>query len=84
MSYPPFSRLARLLVPHVKSVVQHIDRMLSEFDVRVVGPAPHLVRRGFDVVLIKGKDGDVVRAACERVRNETAGAVEIDIDPERI
>ena len=87
MFYPPFSHLARLLIPHV-SKADHVIQILSEYNVQAIGPAPHPRKRGQDVVLIKGKDGDIVRAACARVRAEISGmsgsTIEIDIDPEQI
>jgi len=87
MFYPPFSHLARLLIPHV-SKDDRLIHILSEYDVQVIGPAPHPRHHGQDIVLIKGKNSDVVRAACARVRAEIPGKssniVEIDIDPEQL
>ena len=87
MFYPPFSHLARLLIPHMGKA-DRLIHILGEYDVRVIGPAPHPRKQGRDLILIKGKDGDVVRAACARVRAEIPGKsgniVEIDIDPEQI
>ena len=87
MFYPPFSHLARLLIPHA-SKDDRLIHILSEYDVQVIGPAPHPRHHGQDIVLIKGKNSDVVRAACARVRAEIPGKssniVEIDIDPEQL
>lgn len=83
MFYPPFSHLARMVVPHMKSG-ERLLRILEGHDVRIVGPAPHPRERGRDVILLKGKDAGVVHNACARVREEVQGTVEIDIDPEQI
>jgi len=87
MFYPPFSHLARIIIPHARSA-DRLSKMLSEYDVQVIGPAPHPRQHGQDVVLIKGRDGSVVREACARVRTDIPGkgrnTVDIDINPEQL
>jgi len=87
MFYPPFSHLARIIIPHTRSA-DRLSRILSEYDVQVIGPAPHPRHHGQDVVLIKGRDDNVVREACARVRTEIprkgGNTVEIDINPEQL
>ncbi|MEA3239535.1 MAG: primosomal protein N' [Candidatus Bipolaricaulota bacterium] len=87
MFYPPFSHLARIIIPHARST-DRLGRILSEYDVQIIGPAPHPWHHGQDVVLIKGRDASVVRAACARVHAEIPGkggnTVEVDINPEQL
>lgn len=87
MFYPPFSHLARIIIPHTRNAAR-LSQILSEYDLQVIGPAPHPRHHGQDVVLIKGKDANVMRTACARVRAEITGkgrnTVDIDINPEQL
>ncbi len=83
MFYPPFSHLARIIVPHTRNSDRLLN-ILNKCKVQIIGPAPHPRQRARDVVLIKGKDREAVREACAQVSNDITGAVEIDIDPERL
>lgn len=85
-SYPPFSRLARILLTARSSAQQHadaarIDRILSQFDVKLLGPSPG--RAGAELLLIKAKDMTTLRAAC-RAAKQAVSRVEVDINPDRI
>ncbi len=82
--YPPFSHLARLLISRKKRrSSKRLEKILSGYDLQIIGPVAHPVRPGVDVALLKGRDPAVVRAACKSVLKEIPG-IEIDIDPERI
>ncbi|RLB72834.1 MAG: hypothetical protein DRH06_11055, partial [Deltaproteobacteria bacterium] len=87
MFYPPFSRLARILIPHT-SDSHKLPRLLEGYGLQVIGPAPHPRQRSRDVILIKGESSETVRAACARVNEKLSGkgknTLEIDIDPDRL
>jgi len=86
--YPPFSHLARLILTGRGGVQRRRDRkrlstILSRFKVEVLGPASHPTRRLCEVLLVKGENAELVRAACAAVRKELSKA-EIDLNPARI
>jgi len=87
MFYPPFSRLARILIPHT-SDSHKLLKLLEGCGLQVIGPAPHPRKRSRDVILIKGNSSEDVQSACARMRDEyhTKGKsmLEIDIDPEQL
>jgi hypothetical protein len=57
--------------------------ILSHFEVEVLGPASHPTRRSCEVLLVKGENAELVRAACIAVQKELS-RVEIDLNPGRI
>lgn len=86
--YPPFSHLARLILTGRGEVQRRRDRkrlclILSHFEVEVLGPASHPTRRSCEVLLVKGENAELVRAACIAVQKELS-RVEIDLNPGRI
>lgn len=86
--YPPFSHLARLILTGRSDAQRRADGkrisvIVRPFEVDLLGPSPHLTRRGCAVLLVKGKDAEEVRAACIAVQQEIP-RVEIDLDPVRI
>lgn len=81
LSYPPFVHLARLLLPARSDPGgKRLSTIVSSFDVELLGPSPSVGRRGFSSFLVKGKDEDVLRAACTAVRGGLPRA-EVDLDP---
>ena len=87
LTYPPFSHLARILIPHMKDPTKLLS-VLKDYGLQVIGPAPHLRQRSHDILLIKGKSSEVIREACARIKDEFAvkgrNTLEIDIDPEQL
>ena len=87
MFYPPFSHLARIIIPHT-SDSHELLTLLEGHGLQVIGPAPHPRKRSRDVILIKGESSETVRAACARVNEKLSGkgknTLEIDIDPDQL
>jgi primosomal protein N' (replication factor Y) (superfamily II helicase) len=88
MFYPPFSHLARLIIPHDIDSGKLME-ILKNHTVKLVGPAPHPRKHGRDVVLIKAENTEVLRQACVDVRENISSKhsktkLEIDIDPDQI
>ena len=83
--YPPFSHLARILIPHMKDA-DKLVHVLEDYGLQVIGPATHPRERSRDVLLIKGESSDIVRTACARIKDEFSSKdmLEIDIDPEQL
>lgn len=85
MFYPPFSHLARLIMPK-DTAPKKLIADLNTDDVRVVGPAPRPGKHSQEMILVKAKDIDILRQTCMDIRKSTASRtkVEIDIDPDQI
>jgi primosomal protein N' (replication factor Y) len=86
--YPPFSHLARLILSTrgrgwQKDGEERLLSLLHQFEVEILGPAPHPTRRECQVLLLKGITRETVREACAAVQ-QGFPRIEIDIDPERI
>lgn len=86
--YPPFSHLARLTLPTrgrrgQKDGEERLLSLLHQFEVEILGPAPHPTRRACQVLLLKGRTRGAVREACAAAQ-QGFPRIEIDIDPERI
>jgi primosomal protein N' (replication factor Y) len=83
--YPPFSHLARLILPHGTDT-QRLTQILQEYKLEMVGPAVHPRKQDRDVVLIKAKQSDILRQACKEIRQNISSKtkLEIDIDPDQI
>jgi len=86
--YPPFSHLARLTLPTrgrrgQKDGEERLLSLLHQFEVEILGPAPHPTRRACQVLLLKGRTRGAVREACAAAQQDFP-RIEIDIDPERI
>jgi primosomal protein N' (replication factor Y) len=86
--YPPFSHLARLILStrgrrQQKDREERLLSLLHQFEVEILGPAPHPTRRACQVLLLKGRTRGAVREACAAAQ-QGFPQIEIDIDPERI
>jgi primosomal protein N' (replication factor Y) len=86
--YPPFSHLARLILStrgrgRQKDGAERLLSLLHQFEVEILGPAPHPTRSECQVLLLKGLARETVREACAAAQ-EGFPRIEIDIDPERI
>ncbi|MCK4356387.1 primosomal protein N', partial [Candidatus Bipolaricaulota bacterium] len=86
--YPPFSHLARLILStrgrgRQKDGEERLLSLLHQFEVEILGPAPHPIRRACQVLLLKGRTRGAVHEACAAAQ-QGFPRIEIDIDPERI
>ena len=86
--YPPFSHLARLILStrgrgRQKDGAERLLSLLHQFEVEILGPAPHPTRSECQVLLLKGLARETVREACAAAQQDFP-RIEIDIDPERI
>ena len=86
--YPPFSHLARLILStrgrrQKKDGEERLLSLLHQFEVEILGPAPHPTRRECRVLLLKGRTRETVCEACAAAQ-QGFPRIEIDIDPERI
>lgn len=88
LRYPPFSRLARLIVSAQEDILRVIGKVVrSAGDVEILGPTTERDRSGERVFAFLLKAGDrkdltkALRAVTERLRQEKGLSFWIDVDP---
>jgi len=85
--YPPFSRLARIILTRRdrarhQADIRRLRRLFQEHDLHVLGPSAHPRRREHSIFLLKSSSRTVLQTVCWQASN-TGIPLLVDLDPDR-